>query len=124
VVDVVVEDAPGALGERIAALYLELRGCRIIERNARAGRCEIDIVADDGGCLAFIEVKMRRDDRYGAAVEAINPWKIRNMRKAARIILARSGGLLRYDEIRFDLVAIDIDRAGDRMVLRHLKGIV
>ncbi|UCF05117.1 MAG: YraN family protein [bacterium] len=118
-----VEGAPGILGEGIAALYLELRGYRIIERNARAGRCEIDIVADDGGCLAFIEVKMRRDDSYGSAVEAINPYKLRNIRKAARIILARSGGLLKYDEIRFDLVAIDIDRTADRMVLRHLKGI-
>jgi putative endonuclease len=111
----------GAIGERIAADYLRLRGYRIVGRNYRAGHLEIDLIAVRTACLAFIEVKTRRSAACGGAVEALRPRKLSNMRKAARRFLA--GKELCYDEIRFDLVAIDIDPGRDEMTLQHFKGI-
>jgi len=116
--------SPGRLGERIAADYLRLRGWRILGRNVRAGRCEIDLIGAERGCLVFVEVKMRRGGAFGGAVEAIGTRKMSNIRKAARHYLAGGGVRFPYREIRFDLVAIDLDRGGEGMVIRHLKGIV
>jgi putative endonuclease len=113
----------GALGERIAADYLALSGCRIIGKNVRSGHLEIDLIIEDGSCLAFVEVKMRRGKSFGEAVEAVSRWKMHNMRKAAGCILSRLQGSGAYHEIRFDLVAIDLDQARDAMMLRHIKGI-
>ena len=50
----------GTLGERIAALYLQLAGCAILERNFRFEHVEIDLIVRDGPCVAFVEVKTRR----------------------------------------------------------------
>lgn len=47
----------GNRGERIAARFLHRRGCKILARNYRCGRNELDIVAKDGRCILFAEVK-------------------------------------------------------------------
>ena len=119
----VTEDAPGMIGERIAADYLRLKGYTIIDRNYRYGHLEIDLIAARRGSLAFVEVKTRRSASTGEAIEAVRRWKVANMRKAARGFLARRCSPVPFDEMRFDLIAIDIDSALDTMLLRHIKGI-
>jgi len=114
---------PGTMGEQIAACYLILKGYRIIERNFRSGHLEIDLVVHDGDCLVFVEVKTRRGNSFGGAIAAVVPRKISNMRRAARGFLDRLPGTFMFREIRFDLIAIDIDARNDTMVLRHVKGI-
>lgn len=113
----------GRRGERIAAEYLLLRGYRIVGRNVRAGRYEIDLVAFDGDCLVFVEVRTRRSGDFGTAAETASVGKLRRMRKAAREYLAAGGGVSGAGEYRFDLVAIDLDRPGDSMTLEHIRGI-
>jgi putative endonuclease len=123
VVDVAADLSYGVLGERIAADYLALRDCRIIGRNVRSGHLEIDLIIEDRSCIAFVEVKTRRGKSFGEALEAVSRWKMLNMRKAAGRILPRLNLHGAYDEIRFDLVAIDLDPTRDVMTLRHIKGI-
>jgi putative endonuclease len=120
-----VEDGAsnGALGERIAALYLQLMGCTILERNFRFGRCEIDLIVRDGPCVAFVEVKTRRSSSFGEARGAVGPGKMRNVRSAARGYLLEAPPGSRGSEYRFDLVAIDCDPREGVLTLRHLKGI-
>ena len=113
----------GGHGERIAAEYLRLRGYEIIRRNYHGGHKEIDLIASRNGCLAFIEVKTRRGNRFGEAVQGFSRGQLRNIRQAARRFFADLEGGTRYQEARFDLIAIDLDRAGEGMVLTHLKGI-
>jgi putative endonuclease len=113
----------GDSGETIAEEYLKLRGFRIIERNFRAGRLEIDIIAVDGKCLVFVEVKLRRGDSFGGAVEAVGVRKLSNIRRAAVRYIHSSAGLPWIDEYRLDLVAMDIDPARDGLRLIHLRGI-
>ncbi len=114
---------PGRIGERIAADYLMLRGCRIIRRNYRCGHLEVDLIADEGGCLVFVEVKTRTSDTFGEAIGAVSSQKLARIRRAARHFLSTYCGTCCYSELRFDLIAIDLRAGCDTMILRHVKGI-
>ena len=75
----------GSKAETAASVYLEMRGYKVLERNWRRPRCEIDIVASKDGVRHFVEVKYRRDDSQGGGLEAITPTKLRQMRLAAEM---------------------------------------
>jgi len=116
-------ESPGALGERIAAHYLQLGGCVILERNFRIEHLEIDLIVRDGACVAFVEVKTRRSPSFGEALEAVSRDKLRNLRRAARMYLMGAPPECRAGEYRFDLVAIDCDWRRGGLMLRHIRGI-
>ncbi len=116
-------ESPGALGERIASDYLQLAGYRILQRNFRREHVEVDLIVEGGGCVAFVEVKMRRGASFGSAVESIRGDKLRHLRHAARLFLMNPPFPLRGRDLRFDVVALDLDTAGGTMALTHLKGI-
>lgn len=93
----------GSWGESLAARRLETSGCRILARNWRAGRLEVDIVVRDGPAIAFVEVKTRRPGPQPAA-EAVDRRKRRHLRRAAaRWIATRPE---RATEYRFDVVTV------------------
>lgn len=94
----------GRTGEDLAAKHLEGRGYRILERNYSAPYGEIDLIALDGGTVAFVEVKTRTTDAYGSPELAVDRRKQERMVKAAL-------GYLRHKKLhqmpcRFDVVAI------------------
>src|SRR5712691_11634711 len=70
----------GDSGERVAALFLEQRGYKILERNFWTRGGEIDLIAEDADGIAFVEVRARRGDAMGAPEESLTP------RKRARLI--------------------------------------
>ncbi len=74
----------GQQAEAAAAVFLERKGCRIIERNWRTRLCEIDIVAERAGVLYFCEVKYRRSARQGSGLDYITEKKLTQMAFAAR----------------------------------------
>jgi putative endonuclease len=104
----------GDEGERAAALFLEGLGYRIVARNHRTRRGEVDLIVELGDTLAFVEVRTRADDRFGAPEETVDG------RKQARLVAAARDFLLGWRgperAIRFDVVAV----TGGR--LRHLPG--
>ncbi len=75
----------GRKGERIAAHWLKRHGCRILERNYRAGRYEIDLIAAEKttGTVIFVEVKTRTEGSLGRPADAVNASKRRFLRLAA-----------------------------------------
>jgi uncharacterized protein (TIGR00252 family) len=75
----------GQKAETAAAMYLEMRGYAIIERNFRRPRCEIDIIARKGDTIYFVEVKYRATDDQGGGLEAITATKLRQMKFASDI---------------------------------------
>lgn len=93
----------GQICEDRAAAYLMARGYTIRDRNWRLGHKEIDIIAQKDGVLAIVEVKARRNDRFGDAADAVTDRKIRNLVQAAN-------AYVRYHRldfaVRFDLVTI------------------
>ena len=95
----------GKAGEDLACRELERRGYAISARRYRTRFGEIDIVADDGGVVVFVEVKARRSNRCGSAAEAISWRKRRRIAAMALDYLAWTHSLNR--RCRFDVVAID-----------------
>jgi len=95
----------GLSAERRVRRYYRLRGYRVLEANARAGRNELDIVLRRGRRLVFCEVKARSGDGYGDPREAVGPEKERRLRRAAEIWLARNPALLDL-AIAFEVVGV------------------
>ncbi len=113
----------GDSGERVAALYLEERGMQIIARNVRTREGEIDLIAQDGEMLAFVEVKTRRGTKYGAPEEAITPRKQLQLVRLAEAFVSSEPGFANRDW-RIDVVAIELDRTGKVVRINHIKNAV
>jgi len=95
----------GDAGEKLAVSYLEQDGYRVLVRNFRCRQGEIDIIAQDGKYLCFIEVKRRKGTSSGHPLEAISPNKIRHICKAALYYL-QSAQLPESTAVRFDVISI------------------
>ncbi len=96
--------ADGAAAERIAAEYLAQQGYKILHRNFTCRLGEIDLVCEEGPILCFVEVRMRRVDRYGVALETITPKKLERIVRTARYFLMKHN--MEERECRFDVVTI------------------
>ncbi len=100
----------GALGEELAAEALRVRGWAILDRNWRCRAGEIDLVARDGECYVFVEVKTRHGHAVQFPEDALTPTKAARLESLAQLYLARHG--LEDVTWRLDLVAIELDRRG------------
>lgn len=85
----------GKLGEDIAADYLEKNGYRIVRRNQRFGKNELDIVCEDDDFIVFVEVKTRsclypESGDFGIPSRAVDEGKRKNTVKASRDYLAQN----------------------------------
>ena len=94
----------GAEGERGAERFLRARGYTILERNYRCPLGEVDLIALDGRTVVFIEVKTRHGPGAGAAVDAVDPRKQRQIARAAEHYL--TARRLRARDVRFDVVGV------------------
>jgi putative endonuclease len=97
--------ALGRAAEAAAARHLERSGYRILAANFRAKGGELDLVAEDGGVLAIVEVRYRASDRYGSAAASITHAKRSRIVRAARFLLASNPALARLPA-RFDVVEV------------------
>ena len=94
----------GRRGEELAGKFLKKAGYKILESNYRGRLGEIDLVAEDGDCLVFVEVKTRGSLACGHPLESIDSRKQRQLIKAAREYLAEHGAEERV--CRFDAVSV------------------
>jgi len=99
-------DDHGRLGEDLAYRYLRRRGCTVVARNyaARSGAGEIDLVAWDGGVLAFVEVKTRASGDFGSPDAAVDREKRQRIAIAAREFGHRVQ--VEAKRTRFDIVSV------------------
>ena len=91
-------------GENFASAYLEGLGFKIIARNWRYGRLELDLICEDSACLVFIEVKTRRSADFGGPISAVNPAKQKLLCRAAAAWLSKNRAWER--PARFDVVCL------------------
>ena len=110
----------GDFGERVAANRLDAEGMRIVGRNVRVGRIEVDIVAEDGEDLVFVEVRTRRG-AAGLAAESLGAAKLRRMWQGALRYCDEHGVVL--ERARIDVVAVDLDANGAVRDVVHFRGI-
>lgn len=109
--------ALGRWGEGLAAEHFERLGYRVVARNHRTSSGEIDLIVLRDATLVFAEVKTRRADGYDP-FESITWSKRRRLRRLGAEWLADHAPRP-YRLVRFDAVAVVIDRAGRLMALDH-----
>ena len=97
----------GASAERRAEAHLQRHGLLTVTRNFRTRRGEIDLVMRDGETLVFVEVRLRRNGRFGGAAESITAAKQRRVLIAAQWWLGGAGRRFRDAPCRFDAVLLD-----------------
>lgn len=97
----------GAQGEALASAYLENRGLRILARNWRCRSGEVDLIAEEGDTLIFIEVRTRRlTGRFGLPEESVDSRKQRQVREVAQYYRMMTNSHNR--KCRFDVVAVKL----------------
>ena len=100
----------GRRGEDVAVAHLEAKGYRVLDRNYRFGREEVDVVAfeptpaNDGGMIVFVEVKARSGDGFGAPEAAVDRAKQQAVMRVAEAYLHERR--LIPSPTRFDVVAV------------------
>lgn len=106
----------GKKGEQLAVNYLIGKGYKIVERNWRFQKAEIDIIARKAEMLISVEVKTRSTKNFGNPKDFVNPKKIKLM------VLAMNEYILNKDldiELRFDIIAITKDKSS--FDIEHFK---
>jgi putative endonuclease len=110
----------GQRGEQVAARHLLRVGCRILAQNWRCTLGELDIVAQDGEMIVFVEVRTRRAGTQ-AALESITPAKRRRLMSAMRLFLAQHS--LDDAPCRVDVIAVAFDDTGEHGSLSHARDV-
>lgn len=93
----------GREGEAKAAEYLRKKRYEVIGANYRCRFGELDLIVKKGDLVIFVEVKLRKNDRFGAASDAVTPAKREKLRKAALSWLAATECTA---PARFDVIEI------------------
>jgi putative endonuclease len=99
----------GKTGEAHAADWLTAKGYTILHRNWRYSHYEIDIIAQKGKKLHFIEVKSRSTDKFGYPEEAVNKKKFKHLQRAADEYLFQHPGI---KWIQYDILSIIVNNQG------------
>lgn len=110
----------GAWGEEKAVRFLRQQGYRILERNFRCPYGEIDVIAQDGDEIVFVEVRLRKDVRYGAPEETVDLRKQRKIKMAVDIYLQQNPTEL---QPRGDVLALYAHHGMDTrpLPIKHIK---
>lgn len=97
----------GSEAEARAERFLGGHGLVPVARNVRFRGGEIDLVMRDGRDWVFVEVRARRDMRFGGAAASVDRHKQRRIVLAAQLYLARRFGQAAWPPCRFDVVAFE-----------------
>ncbi len=111
----------GYQAEDRAAMFLQARGYRILERNFTIVGGEIDIIAEDGEELVIVEVKARHSYGFGSPEEAVTIQKLQLLKRSLLTYLTRISKS--YHSIRIDLVAITLPTRYSSGKIRLIKNI-
>ena len=96
----------GKLGEQLGTGYLITLGYRIVEKNWRHSRFEVDVIAEKDSMIHFIEIKTRRSKKIGLPEEKVGSKKIQNLINAAEQYLYLHP---QWKRIQFDILSIFIE---------------
>ena len=107
----------GKWGEDVAATYLERQGYTIIERDWKSGHRDLDIIAQEGDSVVFVEVKTRRNRLFTDPEIAVDYQKIRHLQQAAN-------HYIKYrhidNDIRFDIITV-VGTMNETPSIEHIK---
>jgi len=110
----------GALGEDLAVEHLVARGLVVLVRNWRCRYGEVDVIAQAGDAVVFVEVKTRSGRGYGTPAEAVTHAKQVRIRRLAALWLREQER--RWPRVRFDVVSVVL-APGCEPELTHLEAV-
>ena len=107
----------GKWGEDLAASYLERLGYTIMERDWKSGHRDLDIIAQEGDTVVFVEVKTRRNRDFTDPETAVDYQKIRHLQQAANHYIK-----FRHidNDIRFDIITV-VGTMNETPSIEHIK---
>lgn len=111
----------GSLGERLAENFLIKKGFRIITRNFKTRNGEIDLIALYRNTLIFVEVKTRWGTPFGRPEEAVTPWKLKHLIRAAEYFKLLHAKL--PQAMRIDVVAVVLNEQNRLIRLEHFPNV-
>jgi putative endonuclease len=109
----------GALGEKMAVDFLKKHGYKIVQRNFRCREGEIDIIARQGDCLVFVEVRTRKSSGFGIPEESITPVKSKRLVDLANTYLQSCGSF--PQSWRIDVIAVELKPDNKLSRLEHIE---
>lgn len=113
----------GLQGEEVAVRYLEGKGYLILGRNYRTSTGEIDVVAQEGETLVFVEVRARSSRQYGLPEESVTPAKSQRLIEVAQGYLQEEG-VDAETHWRIDIVALEFAPSGELLRVEHIENAV
>lgn len=110
----------GAWGESLAAAYLQKKKYNILAAGYRCRHGEIDLIASNKKYLVFVEVKLRKNDRFASAMEFVDKHKQNRLRTTAELYLSQNSTDL---QPRFDVIEIYAPNGIDtkKPAIHHLE---
>ena len=112
------KDKSGIWGEVFAARYLRDNGFKILTANYYTRMGEIDLIAREGDCICFIEVKTRKENSFLPAWEAVDEPKIRRLTLTAKSFIAVSKLSL---QPRFDVVEVYLNESLKPVSINYIR---
>jgi len=109
------------VGEKIAKKYLENKGYKIIEQNAKTKFFEIDIVAFLKKCLVIVEVRTKKGENFGSPEESLNKKKLKKLLFGAQLYVARKKWKGDY---RIDAVCLVLKTDNTLKRIEHYENII
>ena len=109
----------GRRGEELAADFLKKHGYKIVQTNYRCSRGEIDIIAQQGGCLVFFEVRTTTGHGFSTPEESVTFSKRRKLASLASMYLQTLDR--QPSSWRIDVVAVEITPDGRVSRLDHIE---
>ena len=103
----------GKKAEELAAEYLQKNGYKILVRNFRYQKAELDLVAEKDSLIVVVEVKARSTDVFNLPQEAVNKRKIKLIVSAANYFMEEYN---KNQEVRFDIISILSDENKNLMI--------
>ena len=97
----------GSFYEQKARVFLESQGLRFVAANQAFKGGELDLIMQDGQTVVFVEVRQRKSNRFGSAVESIDYRKQQKWQTAANMWLQARNQSLDTANCRFDVVAFE-----------------
>ena len=107
----------GREGEQLAILHLEKKNYQILEKNFRAGRGEIDIIAQQDNIIAFIEVKTKKYGDFGDPITWVPKSKQRQIGRVAQAYLIQKS--INNLDCRFDVITLTYEEGA--WCINHIK---
>lgn len=108
----------GRAGEEAAVQYIRKKGMKVLERNFRCRLGELDIIARDGRCIVFVEVRTVRSKFFGTPQESVGTKKKQKLRLLAQYYVKfRNLGDV---PLRFDVVAVTGEPGGEIVKIEHI----